>query len=823
MSGLTPTAFGNEPSGLQDVLAFIADFEMEDAASSGNHISDDWMEDNILNSDQQGHANAGGFPELFEPRSQRASTLVNASASGSNERLLLSTNKLGLDADTSQKSTNSTATKAPRRHRVSRKEELEYLRKTVSEMEDRLKRLKSNAEEVESPSSTAKPSTPEDDEASMHLEQSIALWKKMAERQKSQREMVESENAKLRDKLKTQVRMAKSLQRILTKRERAAEELSPGAYSATGGEFDHLLQSIDALYALTNERIALCPVASASQPQLREQDVKYNDFTGMFLEFQHSKLLPFDIAAASRATWRHMSEPGIKFNTYFEEVENDVVLRKFGVEVKQGDRIAKLWGRQAIQRYVESDRIVIVRNSNIDRLELPDASTGGLAFRDVGWLVLKDVTGLISASGPMTLLQSYSTLTPDIDLDAQWEVGALTDFVLQSREEMEVGNESIVPDGNAQAVEVASRCKWSGNTSGLVGLNLQTNLFISSECEIPPDKPLCLLSKSVNMSLDLQYEPAELDDILAFVGGFGLEDGADTMKLQASSPNKQLEMSDDAWFSHLDDFFSDESTSRPKHLERPAMKPPGRVKCNDLDNEKILTLAAPAPVLKPAKKVSSRPRLSRKDELGYLRVKVKEMEEKLSQLQEKPDCDQSSPQSTNSQDNAQHSMHTQQSIALWKTLAERQKNQRELVEIENAKLREKLKTQVRMAKSLKRILCKRTRGEEQNYNTPKRSRPLPNSQRNADELFDDMLQCLDELYLETGARIVHSPKASISAPCIRKRDIKYSEVAGMFLEFQDSKLWPFGLDTVSRAQWRFLTETGKKFNKYIEEVRVEAS
>lgn len=121
-----------------------------------------------------------------------------------------------------------------------------------------------------------------------------------------------------------------------------------------------------------------------------------------------------------------------------------MVLRKFGVEIKQGDRLAQMTGRQALKRYFENSRVVIVRNSNIDRMQLADAATGGLGFRDVGWLVLKDVTGMVSASGPMTLIQSYSTLTPDVDLDAQWEVGALTDFVLQSREEMEVGNESVV-------------------------------------------------------------------------------------------------------------------------------------------------------------------------------------------------------------------------------------------------------------------------------------------------------------------------------------------------------------------------------------------
>ncbi|ETK81902.1 hypothetical protein F441_12890 [Phytophthora nicotianae CJ01A1] len=439
MSGLTPNAFANEPTGLQDVLAFIADFEMEDS-----HDSDSWMEDELSTSGQ-GKAQDANLEELFIGGGRRSSPTT---ASSNKRSMVVPSNA-------------TAASMMPRRHRVSRKEELEYLRKKVAEMEDKLNKLKKQAEGGGTPPPPA-PVVPEDAQAAMQLEQSVALWKKMAQRQKSQREMVESENGKLREKLKTQVRMAKSLQRILRKRERAAEEItaeSPKRFkqlcetatdltdAGSTLEFDALTQNLDALYAITNERIALCPVASGANPVLRKQDVKYNDFTGMFLEFLHSKLVPFDLASVNRASWRHMSEPGIKYNSYFEEsatATENTVMRKFGVEIKQDTRTAKMAGIQAIRRYVESDRIVIVRESVIDQTELGDAAAQGITFRDVGWLVLKDVTGQVSASGPMTLVQSYSTLTPDLDLNSRWEVGALTDFVLQSREDMEVGNESIV-------------------------------------------------------------------------------------------------------------------------------------------------------------------------------------------------------------------------------------------------------------------------------------------------------------------------------------------------------------------------------------------
>lgn len=115
------------------------------------------------------------------------------------------------------------------------------------------------------------------------------------------------------------------------------------------------------------------------------------------------------------------------------------MLRKFGVEIKHGSSVAVLFRRQVIRRYVEKNRIVLVRHSSIDEIQLPGAPTGGLTFRESGWIVLKNAPGTTT-----TLSQSYSTMSPDIDLNAQWEVGTLTDFVLQSREDVEVGNDTII-------------------------------------------------------------------------------------------------------------------------------------------------------------------------------------------------------------------------------------------------------------------------------------------------------------------------------------------------------------------------------------------
>ncbi|KAG6618451.1 uncharacterized protein IUM83_01053 [Phytophthora cinnamomi] len=469
MSGLTPTAFENEPSGLQDVLAFIADFEMEDA-SSANHDSDDWMEDDVPTADQQSKGHGGELPEFFGDGGRRPSPTTSFGGIGPHQALLLSTST----AATSSKGTgdvNAGAAKTSRRHRVSRKEELEYLRKKVTDMELKLKQLKNNAEGGGSPA-PAKPATPEDEKAAMQLEQSIALWKKMAERQKSQREVVESENAKLREKLKTQVRMAKSLQRILRKRERTAEQitseapkrfkqLSQGAYCSSGGEFDALVQNLEALYTMTNERMSTCPVATGSQPLLREQDgggpgtaciirfkTKDNSvratpvaclgtphvrdaqikriLTGEYLEFQDSRFLPFTIDIVNQAMWRFLREAGISSNHYnhdHQEKQDDTILRTYGIEIEKNNGVPNLQGKQSMRRYFRGTSVVIVRKSVI----LP-AGANGVEFVEKGWIVLSPAPGQAA-----TVIQEFSTISPR---GHHMKCGLITDGMIATREEM---------------------------------------------------------------------------------------------------------------------------------------------------------------------------------------------------------------------------------------------------------------------------------------------------------------------------------------------------------------------------------------------------
>jgi hypothetical protein len=134
-----------------------------------------------------------------------------------------------------------------------------------------------------------------------------------------------------------------------------------------------------------------------------------------------------------------------------------------------------------------------------------------------------------------------------------------------------------------------------------------------------------------------------------------------------------------------------------------------------------------------------RVRTSQKEELIYLRCRVRELEDRLARLQKERESASVPPRSpamsstastSQSSGGGDNNMSLQpfaastsptpspfvtkpsaQLAAVWQKVAARQYEQREHAEVENAKLKEMLKEQIRVARSLERVLQRRTNGE----------------------------------------------------------------------------------------------------------------
>lgn len=100
--------------------------------------------------------------------------------------------------------------KASRRRVDRQKEELEYLRREVAELETHLQQVKAKSE--------AETSEERQEASLVAIQPKERLWERLANRQKEERRRAEIENEKLRSMLTGQLQVAHSLERVLRKR-----------------------------------------------------------------------------------------------------------------------------------------------------------------------------------------------------------------------------------------------------------------------------------------------------------------------------------------------------------------------------------------------------------------------------------------------------------------------------------------------------------------------------------------------------------------------------------------------------------------------------
>lgn len=201
------------------------------------------------------------------------------------------------------------------RARDARKDELIYLRNTVSDLEDQLKRIKTengDAVAVVGPSSSL--SCRSQPRADSPL---ASIWEDMAARQFEERRRAELENIRLKNVLEQQLKVAKGLERLLHKR-KTWQAIQTGnrarltyLHGATSEEddaaiFQHLLegleqslQDVDSVF----EANGLCRM----ETQYRDAQVRHEGANGMVLEIFANKLIPFEMHATGSAVWRHFA------------------------------------------------------------------------------------------------------------------------------------------------------------------------------------------------------------------------------------------------------------------------------------------------------------------------------------------------------------------------------------------------------------------------------------------------------------------------------------------------------------------------------------
>ncbi|KAF4142148.1 hypothetical protein GN958_ATG08646 [Phytophthora infestans] len=283
-----------------------------------------------------------------------------------------------------------------------------------------------------------------------------AVWGDMAQRQALERQKAERENVRLKLVLEKQIKVAKSLERILRKRQNERDILQvlggpskrirrvspvpgPGAARDDRADFDMLLSGIE------RSRQELDAVFEANglgrmETAHRTAKIEHDATRGMVMEIYANKVMPFDMPTTGKAVWRHFahSMDHMPHRTYYEkqplhiEASDDTVVERYGLEMTDGHTNGDFHVKHIIRRYVEQDRILVVWRTITDTVEFSAEPTPGIRFLEKGYIVIKPATG----QQDCTLMQTCYIIRPEFrnrnGSDQSRKVFALTDFVLSS-------------------------------------------------------------------------------------------------------------------------------------------------------------------------------------------------------------------------------------------------------------------------------------------------------------------------------------------------------------------------------------------------------
>ncbi|OWZ11718.1 hypothetical protein PHMEG_00015222 [Phytophthora megakarya] len=321
----------------------------------------------------------------------------------------------------------------PNRAREQQRKELLYLREKVVEMEQELNALQSTRRVLI-------PSNEETEQVTVSTTfQTSEVWKEMAGHQLEQRLKSERENRRLKAVLEGQIKIGKSLAKLLEATSttqpmescvygpQRTRRLHTSAPDRTGpGVFAELMAGVDDSYREVDD------VFRANG--LEEMQSSFSDAKmrvgpdGIYMEIFANKVLPFDLTSTGTAAWQYFAKSmeHMPFRFFYQKDP-----QSFGVELHANGTQADFRVKQILRRYVEEDRVVIVWRSLIDPVEFSGSPLRGAEFREKGYIVIRRPSGMAEN---FSLLQTCYLIHPETPVHSLSDEGAitgtLTDFVL---------------------------------------------------------------------------------------------------------------------------------------------------------------------------------------------------------------------------------------------------------------------------------------------------------------------------------------------------------------------------------------------------------
>ncbi|KAF4028059.1 hypothetical protein GN244_ATG20290 [Phytophthora infestans] len=327
--------------------------------------------------------------------------------------------------------------------RKRQKEELTYLRNKVHTLEQQ---LETRRQEL----MTSKGPDKENNALTVQIRgrRGRAMrWQRIAKHQLVEKQRAELQNLQLRASLVDQLKLARSLQKLLKKNASRKDGGTEAAQLQTRLEFsnyctgtsedslyEQLLRDMDAVYAEVDTVCARHPVMQSLEEGSGVSSLHVGETEALYLEATNSKVVPFRMEETCSAVWRCLSKDHLKLadGTYHGVATSPDTIRAKAVTTLRVDKTAAhLQMRFAMKKYVEPQRVVITLQCASES-EGPRDLLHGLKMMQRAWVVIRPVP--FEDGDDETIIQLCMRLTPSLSarvLDTPGQrTGAITELLL---------------------------------------------------------------------------------------------------------------------------------------------------------------------------------------------------------------------------------------------------------------------------------------------------------------------------------------------------------------------------------------------------------
>ncbi|CAH0476928.1 unnamed protein product [Peronospora belbahrii] len=320
------------------------------------------------------------------------------------------------------------------------KEELTYLREKSEQLEVELMSIKQrNREEVEQQQQNKEEEarsggfetstamiTRKLKDLGGPMQPGVSLWERIAKRQREEKAKSELENLKLREMVQGQMRLAKSLERLIRKR-KIWDQLQGNSSTQDSREgmneeetYEEMLREVDAQYSHVNAELRGHGVGEsdpAVDSNVRDDaKMNYSPADGMFFEHKEKKFMPFDYLLLDKVMWRSFGEGKLKHeDTQLTILKKkaDMVLAKAVRPLRRKDEnkdVGFSIETSVIKRFSEGDRVVFVWFSKTNAKRLQDKTVSPVLLVHKGWGAIE--AAILPDGSHGSVIRSYTRSVP---------------------------------------------------------------------------------------------------------------------------------------------------------------------------------------------------------------------------------------------------------------------------------------------------------------------------------------------------------------------------------------------------------------------------